>query len=316
MPSKTLSMTFHRMAQVAMAALWLSSSAGLAADFLKWTDENGTVHFADSFDKVPEKYQDRVENKKLRETKPVEKSVPPVERSGSEKGTADAPKEPSEPVRHEVPYEAYEGMARRVIVSVTFNNSVTARMALDTGAPGMVISPPLAERLGVFGKDEGKLWVTAGGIGGRIPAMRIIIDAVRIGGAKDRFIPATVVPSISGAFEGLIGMDFMSNYLMRVDPSERRLIFEEIPPRSDAPGGHDESWWRGIYKEFGSSRAAWKGYVESLDREIRNGSGSDIANLKKLREFAGRQYGEADKLLSRIDRYANEHTVPRHWRKE
>ena len=42
--------------------------------------------------------------------------------------------------RYEIPFEAYEGAAKRIIISVTFNDSVTAPMMLDTGAPGMLIS--------------------------------------------------------------------------------------------------------------------------------------------------------------------------------
>ncbi len=47
-----------------------------------------------------------------------------------------------------IPFIAYEGTARRIIISVTFNDSVTAPMVLDTGATGMLISSKLAKNLG------------------------------------------------------------------------------------------------------------------------------------------------------------------------
>lgn len=51
---------------------------------------------------------------------------------------------------YEVPFEAYEGSAQRVIVSITFNDSVTVPMLIDTGAPGLLILPKLAKQLGVI----------------------------------------------------------------------------------------------------------------------------------------------------------------------
>jgi len=110
-----------------------------------------------------------------------------------------------------VPYQPLEGSARRIIVPVTLNGSVTARMALDTGAPGMVISERLAQRLGVFERDDEKLIISASGIGGTVPAILTIVDTARIGQVEDRFIPTQVTSLPDMAFEGLIGMDFRPN---------------------------------------------------------------------------------------------------------
>jgi len=221
--------------------------------------------------------------------------------------------------RYEVPYEAYEGRAKRIIISVTFNDSVTAPMALDTGSPGMLISPRLAEKLGIFNEDEGKLLITAGGIGGSAPAIRTIIDRVEVGGARDRFIPTTVIPSISSSFEGLIGMDFMSNYSISIDTKRKVLVFEELPPMPDSLGGHDEEWWRTNFQEFGSLRTAWKKYRDDLDKKISDAPmnfGPITNNLKRLREFSEQQYKDADKLFDKLTQYARQYAVPMHWRRE
>src|SRR6266581_2769241 len=52
--------------------------------------------------------------------------------------------------RHEIAYDPYEGSAQRVIINVTLNGRVKARLAVDTGAPKTVISGALAERLGLL----------------------------------------------------------------------------------------------------------------------------------------------------------------------
>ena len=296
-------------------AVFLSlHSTTMAEDFFKWTDENGTVHFSDSPADVPPKYQDRIKRGKFK------KAAKSTVESKSANSTPDFKEslpenngEEQKPKRYEIPYKAYEGTAKRVIISVTFNDSVTASMTLDTGAPGMVIFPQLAEKLGIFDKDDGKLLVVSGGIGGLVPAIRTIIDTVQVGGARDHFIPTTVTPSISSSFEGLIGMDFMSNYSINIDPGKKILVFQEMPPRPSAPGGHDEEWWRTNFNEFASLRAAWKQYGEDLDRQIRDTLVSS-GTIIKLRKFADLQYKESDKLFDKLNRYAIEHAVPMNWR--
>jgi hypothetical protein len=86
--------------------------------------------------------------------------------------------------RYEIPYIAYEGAARRIIIPVTFNNQITVHMLLDTGAPGMHISLRLAEKLGILDNDEAKLNILVSGLGGSVPAIYTIIDSIQVGGAE------------------------------------------------------------------------------------------------------------------------------------
>lgn len=231
----------------------------------------------------------------------VEQGLPP--RTGAER------KAPGRR-RYEVPYRGYEGAARRIIIDVTINGTHTVPMALDTGAPGMHISFRLAERLGIFEGDEGRLWIRAKGIGGSVPAVYTIIDTVEVGGARDRFVPTIVSPSVSEQFEGLLGMDFMANYSVHIDTERQVVVFEELPPRADRPGGHDEAWWRMHFRRFASLRSQWKGFLERL-KERDNDSG----RLGELRAFAERQYREADRLFNKLNVYAAMHAVPMSWRR-
>ena len=206
---------------------------------------------------------------------------------------------------YEVPFEAYEGTAQRVIVSVTFNDTVTARMAIDTGAPGLVISPRLANQLGILNSDEGKVMVQAGGIGGSVPAIRTFIDKVQVGQASDTFIPATVTRSISKSFEGLLGMDFMSKYSFKIDSVRHVVILEELEPNPDWPGGRPERWWRDRFKELHDLRTAWRRAVPHEQQwQAQYGPA----------RFASNQVMEVDKLLDKLDRHANYYSVPQTWR--
>jgi hypothetical protein len=141
-----------------------------------------------------------------------------------------------------------------MIVSVKFNDSVTARMLLDTGAPGLMIFPKLANQLGLLRSDEGRIVTQSGGIGGSVPAIRMIIDTVQVGEAIGVLIPATITRSVSPAFEGLIGMDFMSKYAS----VQQVAVFGELEPNPNSPGGRPECWWRDRFKELHALRAAWE----------------------------------------------------------
>ena len=208
-----------------------------------------------------------------------------------------------------IPYIAYAGTTRRIIIPVTFNDLITAPMLLDTGAPGMHISERLAEKLNIFNNDEGNLLVNIGGLGGTVPAVFTIIDSIRVGKAEDNFIPTTISPSISDHFEGLIGMDFMANYTIQIDTRQHLLIFNELPDREDMPAGHDESWWKITFHRFRSMRYSWGEYRDYLEKQK---DGTD--RIKRLIKFADRQYGEAEYLYNRLSVYASEHSVPLEWR--
>lgn len=211
--------------------------------------------------------------------------------------------------KYVIPYTAYEGTARRIIIPVTFNRRITVPMLLDTGAPGMHISPGLAEKLGIMDEGEGKLWIQTSGIGGSVPAVFTIIDSIQVGEVKDEFIPTTISPSISSGFEGLIGMDFMANYSIKIDTGRHVIILEEFPSSSRMPGGHDEFWWRSTFHNFQSMKSAWKGYRDSLEN-----LNSDNNRLKQMKAFAEQQYKEAQNLYNRLSVYASTHAVPREWR--
>lgn len=250
-------------------------------------------------------------------------SVPEDSRGKKEPAGTDLPSVNKESFRktkkYEVPYVAYEGLAGRVIVDVTFNDSVTAPMALDTGSPSMVISNVLAEQLGLLDEGSERIETLARGIGGAVPAILTIVDTVNIGGAEDHFVPTTVTPSISTAFEGLIGMDFMSKYSMQIDTVRHALAFQELQTTASVPAGHSERWWRTNFRLFASVRTQWKEFYETVYRQYRSLEGgsrsiSEMDALRNMQDFADRQFRAADNLFQKLHNYAAEHAVPMHWR--
>lgn len=250
-----------------------------------------------------EKYKNRPDSEPNKETGPVRDYTKSTNSAPSAEDNAQERK------RYIIPYIPYEGTARRIIVPVTFNDRVTARMLVDTGAPGVHISHNLAAQLGIMDNDAGKVSIMVSGIGGSIPAIYTIIDKIGVGEAESHFIPTIISRPISSHFEGLIGMDFMANYLVRVDTNSHVLILEELPFRPDMPGGHNEEWWRLTFRKFKSMRATWDDYRKKLKR-----LDNDFSHIRKIKEFADKQYEEADALLTRLRVHASENSVPLEWR--
>ena len=285
---------------LAIAVLWFSGSVSVA-DLYKWTDKEGVLHVATSLGDVPEQYRDQVVTMKGDST-PAASRQPTVDTPPTAQSLLSSVDE-LPLARFEVPYEN-EGSARRIIIPVKFNDSVTAPMALDTGSPGMVISVDLAVTLRVFSRDNGTLLTEAAGIGGKTLAVLTIIDSVAVEGARTTFVPTTVTASISPHFEGLIGMDFLANYTLSIDSRKRVIVFQETPPQPEARGGHDEDWWRTTFEDFRSIRDGWAEHARS-------------ANLRpesQAASFIDFQVRESQRLLQRLHIYASDNAVPQHWR--
>ncbi len=277
----------------------------LESGFFKWVDEEGVVHMTDALSQVPPQYRSQVEKKNY--------SANPQTVEGSEIPSATASDKSEKGMTNlkhfEVRYIPFEGSARRIIIPVTLNESVTADLLLDTGSPGLMISQELANRLGIPNeKDEG-LKILTGGIGGTTPATLAVIDTIRVGDATAEFFPVAITQIPSNAFEGLIGMDFLANYKVSIDINRSIVIFNELPSQSDKPGGHEEAWWRSNFQKISRLRDEWSNFLDKMKTD-------DTLSYEKERriKIARKQYEEADSLYHRLERYARENVVPTDWR--
>lgn len=274
-----------------------------AGQIYKWRDEQGRLHFSDT----PRDEETEV----VKETKyPVPVSPRTVDPPGKQKS------EPSSPEVIRIPYIAKEGHSSRVIIKVKFNGWVTARMLVDTGAPGLIIGMDLADRLNLFDKEGSQLLTYIGGIGGSQSAMRTIINKVSIGNViNEEVIPAHIVPDMSNAYDGLIGMDILSGYSITIDPETEHLIAKEIPKSPKRPGGHYKSWWKGKFREFRAYREYWNYHAELVELK----SGTAYSRMfpekrERYRNFIYHQRDEADTLYRKFEYKANNYFVPKHWR--
>ncbi len=210
--------------------------------------------------------------------------------------------------RFTIPYKAFEGNTRRIIIPVTINGRYSALMALDTGAADVIIFERLAKRMGILDKDEGNVLWQAAGIGGTTPAILTILDSVSVKDAIEEMVPVIITKDLSNEFDGLLGMDFMAHYSIFIDNQKKVLIFEENKESLKLPGGHDEHWWRTNFQRFSSLRRTWADYLDYLN----NIKGDK--NLTRLKEFAYKQLTESERLFYKLNSYASDVGVPMQWR--
>jgi hypothetical protein len=285
--------------------LALNPASSSAGDLYKWVDKEGVVHMTDTLSQVPPQYREQVEKKYLQTTAQPDAEPVILQKNTIRKSESGVPD-----LQHfEVPYKAFEGASRRIIISATLNESVTACLLLDTGSPGLMISPELATRLGLLDDQKEGLKILTGGIGGTTPATLAVVDTIRVGDAISEFLPAVISQIPSNEFEGLVGMDFLANYKVSIDTNRNVLVFNELPPQSDKPGGHDEAWWRSNFRKIAGLRADWSSYLDKMKMD------DTVSNEKERRiGIARNQYEEADKLYRKLERYARDKTVPMDWR--
>jgi clan AA aspartic protease (TIGR02281 family) len=105
---------------------------------------------------------------------------------------------------------------------VTINEARTARFMIDTGASLCAISPELAESLGIRPEPDARvieLQTANGPTSGRL----VRIASIRVGEAEATNVPGVMVASANLGSGGILGMSFLSGYVVTIDPARRLL---------------------------------------------------------------------------------------------
>lgn len=105
---------------------------------------------------------------------------------------------------------------------VALNETRMTRFMIDTGASLCVISPELAESLGIRPEPNARV-VELQTANGRTSGVLVRIASIRVGEAESTNVPAVVVASANLGSSGILGMSFLSRYVVTID-SERQVL--------------------------------------------------------------------------------------------
>ena len=110
-------------------------------------------------------------------------------------------------------------------------NDKAAKMQIDTGAGGLLISRAVADRAGLKPFTQTEM----NGIGdqGQRSGYTALVDSIRIGNLEFQNCSVEVLDSRNALSEtdGLIGMDVFQQFLVTLDYPMRKLVLGPLPPR-------------------------------------------------------------------------------------
>ena len=93
---------------------------------------------------------------------------------------------------------------------------------IDTGASLCVISPELAESLGIRPDPDARV-VELQTANGRTSGHLVRVASIRVGEAEATNVPSVIVASANLGSGGILGMSFLSGYVVTIDPARRLL---------------------------------------------------------------------------------------------
>jgi clan AA aspartic protease (TIGR02281 family) len=192
---------------VFLCALFVSSPALIAADYFRWVDENGVVHFTDNLHNIPETQRNGAG--RIQSNEPPRSQPPPV-----------APM----PSKASIPFEK---QGQVVIVEATLNKKTAVKFVVDTGASYTMISSAVAKELDIDTEQNRKTapFQTANGI---IQAPLVNLESIAVGGIEILNLTAAVHDAIPDAkVAGLLGLNFLSNFRMDIDTQKGVLHLEK-----------------------------------------------------------------------------------------
>ena len=189
---------------------WLICPCGgllSAAEYYRWVDQNGVVHFTDNMHNIPEKQRGTADR---------------IQAKGSPK--AAEPAQRSEATKASIPFEK---QGQVVVIEAMLNGKSRAKLVVDTGATYTMISAATAKELDIDpGRSQRTLpFQTANGV---IQAPLASLESINVGGVEIRDLIAAIhdiAPNSQVA--GLLGLNFLSNFRMDIDTQKGLLHLEK-----------------------------------------------------------------------------------------
>ncbi len=124
---------------------------------------------------------------------------------------------------------SYTPEGDHVIVDALINGKTSAQLMVDTGASIVIITNIVARRLGLdYGEMQTEIDIVMAD-GSAAKARPVILKSVKVGDAKVENVQAAVIESDDiGGVEGLLGMSFLSQFVIKFDGTRNEIILEKV----------------------------------------------------------------------------------------
>lgn len=164
-----------------------------------------------------EKVKDQAPAEEAEKEKPSEAEEETEEPTGEERD-----QETSEEVMTVVRFESIDG---HIVVPVVLNGFLETSVLVDTGAGITVLSRELAQKLQLEGQPDHSITLKTMAID--IQAQLATLDTIQVGNLIQNNLHVAIIDlplGEKGKFEGILGMDFMSNYKIHIDNENKRIL--------------------------------------------------------------------------------------------
>jgi clan AA aspartic protease (TIGR02281 family) len=199
------------------------------ASFLKYASDADRVAFdiyeyysVSDVERLSEKLEEQATAEQEKESTPSE-----AEKEAEPRSTEETGEEASEEVMTIVRFSPVNG---HITVPVVLNNSLTARVLVDTGAGITIISRELAQELGL--EETPGNAITLKTMAMDIQAQKARLDSIQVGELTRNNFPVAITDLPMGErrqFAGILGMDFLNNYKIHIDNDTQRM---RLTPRT------------------------------------------------------------------------------------
>ncbi|MFH1725748.1 MAG: retropepsin-like aspartic protease [Elusimicrobiota bacterium] len=120
------------------------------------------------------------------------------------------------------------GSGSMLAVTAVLNGSVSASLIVDTGASLVSLSPGIVEKLSLGpGEMAGTVSVQVAD-GRTIRGESFYLDSISVGDKEARRVLAAAIPSKLSGYDGLLGMSFLKNFIVEIDPKSNRLLLKSL----------------------------------------------------------------------------------------
>lgn len=173
----------------------LAAPVDLRAQMVRWTDEQGQVHYSEGLDSVPERFRATARPLLL----PTAPAAPEAGKSGGTRSVTKIPFKPGSPI----------------MVSAKINGGGPVNLLLDTGADTTVINPLALWRIGISTWFAPRAEIRGATGTQRVDVVRV--QSIEVGEARAG--PLTIIAHDIEFqnVDGLLGRDFLNHFNVNID---------------------------------------------------------------------------------------------------
>jgi clan AA aspartic protease (TIGR02281 family) len=177
-----------------------------AAEYYRWIDQNGVLHFTDNLHDIPEKQRNKAGR---------------IRANDSPRGPEP---EKSLVAKASIPFQR---QGQVVVIEALLNKRTPAKFVVDTGSSYTMISSAVAKELNIEVSESQRTmpFQTANGV---IQAPLTNLESIAVGGMEIKNLTAAIHNAVpDSTVSGLLGLNFLTNFRMDIDTQKGVLHLEK-----------------------------------------------------------------------------------------